>query len=86
MQNAILRNNIAAANMISNSERMMPSVSFGNSQPLRPSFNGDVFELNNKVNETKISYLNKLINSLNIKLGKAIKRSAPKYTGLDSKV
>ena len=77
MQNAMMAQNNAQARMISASDRMMSSVNFGASQPLQtqgtiPSFSAaqaDSFELQNKADETK--------------LGKDIKRSTPKYGGVD---
>ena len=84
MQNAILARNIATSQMVQNSSQMLSAVSFGNSQPLRPSFaQADCFELQNKANETKISVLNKLIEALEKKLAGDIKRSTPKYGGVD---
>lgn len=85
MQNAILSRNIAQAEMFSNCEKMLSSISFGNSQPLKPSFTGDILELRNKINETKITRANKLIESMDKLIAQKIKRSTPKYSGLDSK-
>ena len=85
MQNAIMNRNMIASQMMSNSDRMLSSVSFGNSQPLRPSFYGDTLEIQNKVNETKTSVLNKYLEAIEKRLSKAIKRTTPKYTGIDSK-
>ena len=83
MQNAILTRNIAQAEMFSNYDKML---SFGNSQPLRPSFTGeDVLELRNKVNETKITRAKKLIESMDKAIADKIKKTTPKYTGIDSK-
>ena len=60
MQNAILARNVATSQMVCNSANMMSSLSFGNSQPLKPSFaQADRFELQNKANETKVSFLAK---------------------------
>ena len=87
MQNAILARNIAQSQMIQSSNKMLASLSFGNSQPLRPSFaQSDMLELSNKANETKISVLSKLIDAYEKALGKKIKSSAPKYSGLNYKV
>lgn len=85
MQNAIISRNNAAAEMFSNYDKMLSAVSFGNSQPLKPSFTGDILELRNKINETKITRANKLIESLDKAIAQKIKRSTPKYSGLDSK-
>ena len=85
MQNAILTRNNAAAEMLANNDRMLSPVSFGNSQPLRPSFTGDSFELRNKLLETKITRANKLMESMEKAIAKKINKSAPKYSGLDSK-
>ena len=38
MQNAILARNVATSQMVRNSANMISSLSFGNSQPLKPSF------------------------------------------------
>lgn len=85
IQNAILAQNIASSQMVQNSSRMLSSLSFGNSQPLRPNFGGDTLELQNKSNETKISILDKIIKSLQSKLGKDIQKSTPKYAGVNYK-
>ena len=87
MQNALLANNIAASNLVNTSERMLNSVSFGNSQPLRPTFSSGFNEddLLIKANETKLSVSAKLFNSLRKKLSADIKNSTPKYAGLDYK-
>ena len=85
MQNAILSRNNAQAEMFSNSDRMLSSISFGNSQPLRPSFSGDTLELRNKLLETKITREKKLIESIEKAIAQKINRSTPKYSGLDSK-
>lgn len=84
MQNAILARNIASSQMVQSSSNMLSAVSFGNSQPLRPSFaQADNFEMQNKANATKITVLDKLIAALEQKLGKDIQRSTPKYGGVD---
>ena len=85
IQNAMLINNAAAMNMMNASDRLLNSVSFGNSQPLRPisSFASD--ELVIKANETKITVGTKLLDSLRKRLGKDIIKSAPKYAGIDYK-
>ena len=86
MQNAILTKNIAQSQMIQSSNQMLNSLSFGNSQPLRPSFaKADMLELSNKANETKISVLSRLIEAYEKTLGKKIKSSVPKYCGLNYK-
>ncbi len=87
MQNAIMAQNTAQAQMISASDRMLSStVTFGNSQPLKPSFaQADKLELQNKTNETKISVLQKIINAIREKLTKEIKDSTPKYAGVNYK-
>ena len=86
MQNAILARNMATSQMVSASNNMLSSLAFGNSLPLRPSFaQADSLELQTKANETKVSFLNKLIDSIQKKLGKDIKNSTPKYAGIDYK-
>ena len=86
MQNAILSRNMAQSQMVQASSRMLSSLSFGNSQPLRPSFaQADMFELSNKANETKISVLSRLIEAYEKALGKKIKSSVPKYGGINFK-
>ncbi len=86
MQNAILARNVATSQMVQNSAHMMSSISFGNSQPLKPSFaQADKFELQNKANETKVSVLAKFIEAMEKALGKNIERSTPKYGGVDYK-
>jgi len=86
MQNAVLARNMAVSGMMQASDRMMSQISFGDSQPLRPSFS-QAFneELQIKANETKISVLQKFIDAINKKLGKDIANSTPKYAGLDYK-
>lgn len=84
MQNAILARNIASSQMVQASNHMLSAISFGNSQPLQPSFaQADCLELQNKANETKISVLTKWIEALEKGLAKDIKRSAPKYSGVN---
>ena len=84
MQNAILARNIATSQMVQASSNMLSALSFGNSQPLRPSFaQADCFELQNKANETRISVLNKWLEALEAGIAKNIKRSTPKYSGVD---
>lgn len=86
MQNAILARNIATSQMVQNSSHMLSAISFGNSQPLRPSFaQADRLELQNKANETKVSVLNAMIEAIEKGLAAKIKRSTPKYGGLDYK-
>ena len=89
MQNAILARNMAVSGMMRASDSMMSQVSFGNSQPLKPSFAqalaADKAELQIKADETKISVLQKIIDAINKKLGKDIERSTPKYAGVDYK-
>ena len=86
MQNAILARNIATSQMVQASSNMLSSLSFGNSQPLKPSFaQADRLELQNKANETKITVLNKWIEALEAAMANKIKRSTPKYAGLDYK-
>lgn len=56
MQNAILSRNIATSRMMQTSAAMAPQVSFGVSQPLRPSFaQSNANELQMKADETKVS-------------------------------
>ena len=69
MQNAILARNMAVSGMMRASDSMMSQVSFGNSQPLKPSFAQalaeDKAELQIKADETKISVLQKIIDAIN---------------------
>ena len=87
MQNAVLANNVAVSNMMGASDRMLNAVGVNNSQPLRPSFAASVSndELNIKANETKATVAQKLLESLQKSLGKDIKRTTPKYSGIDYK-
>ena len=86
MQNAILAQNIATSRMVRNSSNMLSSIAFGNSQPLKPSFaQADRLEMQNKADETKISVLKKLQEALEKALGKNIKKSTPKFGGVDYK-
>ncbi len=87
MQNAIAANNMAQSRMMQSSSNMLSSVSFGDSQPLRPSFAAatSADELQTKADETKVTVLQKLMDALEQKLGKDIERSTPKYGGLDYK-
>ncbi len=86
IQNAILAQNMTAARMMQSSDAMLSTVGFGNSQPLRPSFaQADVFELQQKSDETKMTVLQKMMTALEESLGKKIARSTPKYGGLDIK-
>jgi len=86
LQNAVLARNIATGQMIQASNNLMSSISFGNSQPLKPSFaQADIFELQNKSNETKVGILNKLIEAYEKALGNKINRSTPKFGGVDYK-
>lgn len=86
MQNAILSRNIATSRMMQASLIMASPVSFGASQPLRPSFaQSNANELQMKADETKVSFLQKLIDAINKKLGKDIAKSTPKYAGVDYK-
>ena len=81
IQNAVLSRNIATSQMVQNSSKMLAS--FGNSQPLRPSFaQADSFELQNKANETKVTVLDKLLEAMEKRLAKDIDRSTPKYGGV----
>ena len=62
MQNAVLARNMASSNMIQNSSHMLSMLSFGNSQPLKPSFaSSDMLELQTKADETKYNVFNKLL-------------------------
>ena len=85
LQNTIQTRNNAALEMMANADRMYSGISFGNSQPLRPSFAGDSFELSNLLNETKISVANKRAEALEKYLAKKLQKSAPNYGGLDYK-
>ncbi len=81
--NAIQTMNMAQAGMVSNAV----AISFGTSQPLKPAFaqSADVFELQNKANETKMSVAQRLLQAIEEALGKNIAKSTPKYGGLDYK-
>ena len=84
MQNAILARNMATSRMMNVSQSLIPSVSFGASQPLRPSFaQANHSELQMKADETRISVLQKLIEAIEKKLGKDIEKSTPKYSGVN---
>ncbi len=87
MQNSIFQMNNAQLNMFRNSDLMSKSISFGESQPLKPSFaqNYDMLELSNKANETKVSVLRNFIKAMEEKLGKDIAKSTPKYAGINYK-
>jgi hypothetical protein len=87
MQNAILAQNMATSNMMGAANAMLSTVAFGNSQPLRPSFaqSADVFELQMKANETKMSVYQKMVEALEKSIGQSIKRSTPHFGGLDYK-
>lgn len=87
MQNAILARNVASSQMVQNSGKMLACASFGNSLPLKPTafLMADSFEMQNKANETKASVLSNLIEAIEAGLGKKIKRSTPKYGGVDYK-
>lgn len=81
--NALSTMNMAQVGMIQNSA----AISFGASQPLRPTFaqSADVFELQNKADETKMSVAQRLLKAIEESLGKNIARSTPKYGGIDYK-
>ena len=81
--NSISTINSAQAAMMSNAS----AISFGASQPLRPTFglSADVFELQNKANETKISVAQRLHEAVQKALAKNIARSTPNYGGVDYK-
>lgn len=85
MQNAVLANNMAVSNMIGASDRMLGAISANNSQPLKPSFAAALSndELSIKANETKATVSQKLMEALQKSLGKDIKRSTPKYAGIN---
>ena len=86
IQNAILAQNVATSQMMANSNKMLSSIAFGNSQPLMPLFRGEnSLELQNKTEETRISVLQKLIDSLNKALKRNVDKSTPKFAGLDYK-
>ncbi len=86
MQNAILAQNVITSRMVKNSSNMLSAASFGNSQPLRPSFaQADKIEMQNKADETKLTVLQKIQKALEKALGKNIKKSTPKYSGVDYK-
>lgn len=79
-QNAINASNLATMQMMRNCDAML---SFGNSQPLRPSFaaQADVFELQNKANETKLAVANSMYEAAEKAKEAGIKRSTPNYGG-----
>ena len=81
--NSISTINSAQAAMMNNAS----AISFGASQPLRPSFglNADVLELQNKANETKVSVAQRLLQAIEEAMAKNIARSTPKYGGIDYK-
>ncbi len=81
--NSISTINSAQAAMMNNAS----AISFGASQPLRPTFglSADVFELQNKANETKISVAQRLHEAVQKALAKNIARSTPNYGGVDYK-
>ncbi|MBQ9245232.1 hypothetical protein IJ182_03085 [bacterium] len=90
IQNAMMAQNATTAKMMGASDAMLSTVAFGNSQPLRPSFGStvaasDTFELQNKADETRYTALEKLMVSLEKGIAKSIKRSTPKFGGLDYK-
>ena len=87
IQNAMMSQNMATSRMMCAADGMLSTVAFGNSQPLRPSFglSADTFELQNKADETRVSVLQRLINSMEKGLAKSINRSTPKYGGVDYK-
>lgn len=87
-QNSISASNMATSQMMLNSNAMLSAISFGNSQPLKPSFSSasaDVFELQNKANETKLTASQSLYESLVQAIAKNVQRSTPKYGGLNLK-
>ena len=81
--NSISTINSAQAAMMNNAS----AISFGASQPLRPSFglNADVFELQNSANGTKISVAQRLHDAIQKALAKNIERTTPNYGGVDYK-
>ena len=81
--NSISTINSAQASMMNNAS----AISFGASQPLRPSFglNADVFELQNCVNETKVSVAQNMYEAIKKAIAKNIARSTPNYGGVDYK-
>ena len=81
--NSISTINSAQAAMMNNAS----AISFGASQPLRPSFGltSDVLELQNKANETKVSVAQRLLEAIEKALAKNISRSTPNYGGVDYK-
>ncbi len=85
MQNAISAQNVAQSSLIGSTTAMFSTTAFGNSQPLRPQFGSgaDVFELQNKGLETRVSALQSLINSIEKSIAKSIGRSTPKYAGVN---
>ena len=92
MQSAIINRNIATMNLVKASDEMLNSaVSFGNSQPLKPSFSAELAnhdlkqELSIKANETKLTVSQKLIQALEKALARDIEKSTPNYAGLDYK-
>ena len=86
MQNAVLMNNMANIGMMEASDKMMDSVSFGNSQPLKPAFSAlSADELAIKANETKSAVSLKFMDALRKSLAKGINRSTPNYAGINYK-
>ena len=83
MQNSISAQNLAQTRMMQN----MDAISFCASQPLRPSFilAADTLELQNKANETRLTVAQQSAKAMEEALAKNIKRSTPKYAGLDYK-
>ena len=87
-QSSIATSNMATAQMMMGSNAMLSGISFGNSQPLKPSFSAqqcDMFELQNKANETKLAVSNSLYDSIIKAIAKNIHRSTPNYGGLNLK-
>lgn len=86
MQNAILSRNMCVSRMMQTSNMLMSSISFGNCRSDIPSFSqANYDELKLKSDETRVSVLKKLIDSINKRLGNEIKKSTPKYSGVDYK-
>ena len=81
-----MMNNMSGLNMMNASDRIMNAISFGNSQPLKPTLHAlNADELVIKANETKAAVGTKLMDSLRKRLAKEIAKSTPQYSGLNYK-
>jgi len=82
MQNAISERNNAMMQMYANTNQSINALSFGRNAQIMHAYSEDIFEMQNKVNETKVSILNRWLDSLNEQIKKSIDRSIPQYAGL----